>query len=139
MRELADLVASTRRTYLEARKALPDAETIVFGSVTVQDIFRLPIFVIERDAEYGALTALRAVRRETGVPILGSYELEEEERKLGVLRSADASGTRIDSLLEIEGYMRKIGVSMNCLRDLRAVKKAIQKTPDPRLDEAAYV
>ncbi len=140
MRELTHLVASTRRAFIEAEAALPDADTVLFGSVTVRDVFRLPTFLIERDAEYGALAALRAIHRETGAPVFGSFWLEEEERRAGMSASSPrAPGTRIDSLVGIESHMEEIAVSMNCLRDLRAVKKAIQKTPDPRLDEAAYV
>lgn len=129
MRELADRVASTRRAYIEAERALPDADTVLFGSVTVQDVFRLPTLVIERDAEYGALAALRTVRRETGAPILGSFWLEEEERRAGMTASSSrASGTRIDSLLGIETHLEEIGVPMDCLRDLRAIKIANKKT-----------
>ncbi len=122
MRELADLVASTRRAFIEAEAALPNADTVLFGSVTVQDVFRLPTLLIERDAEYGALAGLRAVRRETGAPVFGSFWLEEEERRAGMSASSPrAPGTRIDSLLGIENHMAEIAVPMNCLRDLRAV------------------
>jgi len=94
----------------------------------IGDVLKLPTLVIERDAEYGALIALRALKKETGIDLLGAPRSED----LLVLIQ-DSGGERaykkitaIESNVSvrlIEDYMEKIGVDIPCVRNTRMQAK----------------
>lgn len=90
------------------------------------DIVRLPTLVIERDAEYGALVALRALQQDTGIDLLTSAPSATVvlSRKIDGetdLVEGEISLRRL-SIREIQDYMRQIGVNMPCFRASRAKK-----------------
>jgi len=109
-----DLAREAKRAAFES---LPDASTEVVESLTVRDILRLPTLRIERDAEYGALVALRSLKKDTGIDLLGSGEevLVMMEERQGVPPSLQLA-KMTSSLGQIENYMAKIGVSIPCVR-----------------------
>lgn len=91
----------------QAKDSLPDANTEIVEGLKVRDILRLPTLVIERDAEYRALVALRSLNEETGINFLGSTE--------NTFMEMNSSA----SLQTIRKYMDRIGVSIPCVRALR--------------------
>lgn len=95
------------------------------------DIVRLPTLVIERDAEYGALVALRALKKDTGIDLLAPAP----SVKVVMVQSGEGSSNLEEvevppfhlSINEIRHYMRDIGVNIPCFRTSRAsMHKATQ-------------
>ncbi len=112
------------------RVSAPDAEMI--PGVTIRDVFRLPTLLMERDAEYGALVAIRAIKREIGTDL---FEDDATKKMLKFFDKEGKSGSKegvitmqklrgkIQTLANIEHYMQMIGVPENCLRDIRSAAK----------------
>ncbi len=116
----------------EAEKVLPDAQTPVIGSARVIDILRLPTLLVERDAEYGALIGLRAIKKETGIDLFQQFYARKETDNIADTIPEGLSKEKvpakqiervIESLRQIHSYMKKIGVPNGCLREIK-VKQA---------------
>ncbi|NQV89986.1 PDZ domain-containing protein [Candidatus Uhrbacteria bacterium] len=107
-----------------AREHIPDSTTEISKGVTLMDILRLPTLMIERDAEYGALTALRELKRETGIDLL-----EANPKQAVLIPTASTTNTveftssvigGFDSFQSIASNLGQIGVDIPCVRRLRA-------------------
>lgn len=104
----------------DARNALasiPKASSPIVHSLTLKDILRLPTLFLERDAEYGALIALRALEKETGINLLHNIP----EGYQGKRRAEKAP--HIDTLAHVHDYMNTIGVNLSCVRKARATER----------------
>jgi hypothetical protein len=100
-----------------AYESLPDVNTEVVEGLTVLDILRLPTLRMERDAEYGALVALRSLEKDTGIDFLAPGEKTEVMINEGPEFSPSlTTDQRISSIQQIHSNIASIGVSIPCVR-----------------------
>lgn len=117
------------RALKDAFENLPKATDFAVEGLTFIDVLRLPTLVLERDAVYGSLIALRQLKKETGIDLLGkradramilnpdSYQMEECKLPVERLRLL------VPILGKIHDYLSSIGVDEGCLRKKRIKKK----------------
>jgi hypothetical protein len=119
------IIKQTEEAFLAAQAAMPNPATEVFEGVTIRDLLLIPTMLYERDAERGALSGLRTVRRETGInyfvdmrrppdALLGQKEEQPQPMDLYV-RIVE----RVGSLYSVSKHMDLIGVSMSCIRAIK--------------------
>ena len=119
-----------RKQIEAAQQALEQTEVIT--GVTVLDFFRLPTLIIERDAEYGALVGLRAIKNETGLDLLVGHSKHGDETNFGeklankpkITFTKKTLRNQVQSLESIAAYMESIGVSNDCLHVIKKRRSA---------------
>src|SRR3989344_7059923 len=128
---------------MDFEKEIPAVLAVeVAPGITIEGILMLPKRIMERDAEFGALSAERKIRAEIGIDLFGLYHDYREENKIqnkqfmvsgGINFAADITDEEKakikDEFKEELEKLGKEGVKSTVVQSVRKYMSSIGATP----------
>ena len=141
-KKLRDIVQENQDK-IDFEKEMPAIPAIeVSAGITIEDILMLPRRIMERDAEFGALSAERKIRQETGIDLFGLYRdyrvenIKHNTAFFTLEKTRSAKDISEEKKAEVEDKLKeelkkleKEGVKSTVVQSVRKYMSSIGATP----------